>query len=190
MKLFPLSLPVAGSPALRFGPSLLLGCLLLAASPAWSQTVLENAALLGMSRQDLAPALPDARPVSAPRRLSSGAAGLLRVADTVCEGEHFEQTLYFSHQTLQQMDLVLRNPASGAGAQEAVSEIQAGLMQALRARLGPELAAFGAAPGAIAQTASWVSGGADVMLFRSGRPDHPTLRMVIRQRQLVDASAL
>ncbi len=164
--------------------------MLLAASPAWSQTVLENAALLGMSRQDLAPALPDARPVRSPRRLSSGAAGLLRVADAVCEGEHFEQTLYFSRQTLQQMDLVLRNPASGAGAQEAVSKTQGLLMQSLRAQLGPELAAFGAAPGAMAQTASWVSGAADVMLFRSGRPDHPTLRMVIRQRQLVDASEL
>ena len=143
-----------------------------------------------MNRKALAPGLPDARPVSSPRRLSSGAVGLLRIADAVCEGEHFEQTLFSSDQTLRQMDLVLRNPASGAGSQEAMSEVQAALMQALRTRLGPELAVFGAVPGAIAQTASWVSGGADVVLFRSSRPDQPTLRMVIRQRQLVDTSAL
>jgi hypothetical protein len=34
------------------------------------------------------------------------------------------------------------------------------------------------------------SADADVMLFRSGRPSHPSLRVVIRQRQRVDAGEL
>ena len=100
------------------------------------------------------------------------------MADALCEGAHFEQTLFFAHQKLTQMDLVLISP----GAEDAVSRIQAALLQSLRARLGPELAA--------GDSASWVSADADVMLFRSGRPDHPSLRVVIKQRQLVDAGEL
>lgn len=159
-------------------------------STAWPHTVLDNAALLGMGREQVAAALPDAQPVRAPRRLSSGALGSLRVADVLCEDAHFEQTLYFNHQKLAQMELVLLNPASGPGSEEAMAQVHEALLQSLRTRLGPELAAFGAAPGAIADTASWVSADADVMLFRSGRPGHPSLRIVIRQRQLVDAGEL
>ena len=190
MKFFPSHLLSVRSLPTGLGLPLLLSLALVAASPARARTVLENAALLGMSRQQLAPVLPDARPVSSPRRLSSGASGLLRVADAVCEGSHFVQTLFFLHQALQQMDLVLLDPASGPGAEAAVTKTQAFLVQSLRARLGPELAAFGAAPDGVAQTASWVSAGADVMLFRSGRPDHPALRMVIRRRLLVNANEL
>jgi hypothetical protein len=156
----------------------------------WPHTVLENAALLGLGREQIAAALPDAQPVRAPRRLSSGALGSLRVADAPCEGAHFEQTLYFNHQKLAQMDLVLLNPASGPGSEDAMAHIQEALLQSLRVQLGPELAAFAAAPGAVTDTASWVSADADVMLFRSGRPEHPSLRIVIKQRQLADAGEL
>lgn len=156
----------------------------------WPHTVLENAALLGLGREQIAAALPDAQPVRAPRRLSSGALGSLRVADAPCEGAHFEQTLYFNHQKLAQMDLVLLNLASGPGSEDAMPPVHDALLQSLRARLGPELAAFATAPGTVADTASWVSADADVILFRSGRPEHPSLRIVIKQRQLVDAGEL
>jgi hypothetical protein len=165
-------------------------CWLAACSSAWSQTVLDNAALLGQSREQVAAATPDAQPVRAPRRLSSGALGLLRVPDALCEGAHFEQTLFFAHQKLAQIDLVLLNPASGPGSEEAMARVHEALLQSLRARLGPELAAFGVTPGALADTASWVSADADVMLFRSGRPEHPSLRLVVKQRQLADAGEL
>lgn len=165
-------------------------CWLGLCASAGSQTVLENAALLGMSREQVAATVADTQPVRAPRRLSSGALGLLRVPDALCEGAHFEQTLFFSHQKLAQMDLVLLNPASGRGSEDAMAQAHEALLQSLRARLGPELAAFGAAPGAMADTASWVSADADVMLFRSGRAEHPSLRLVIKQRQLADAGEL
>lgn len=161
-----------------FRPQWLLAGLLWLSSSAWAHTVLDNTALLGMSHEQVAASLANAQPVRSPRRLSSGALGSLRVADALCEGAHFEQTLFFAHQKLTQMDLVLISP----GAEDAVSRIQAALLQSLRARLGPELAA--------GDSASWVSADADVMLFRSGRPDHPSLRVVIKQRQLVDAGEL
>lgn len=170
-------------------PWLLAGALCLC-SAAWSRTALENTALLGMSPEQVTASLPDAQPVRSPRRLPTGALGSLRVPDAAFEGAHFEQTLFFAQQKLTQIDLVLLNPASGPGADEALNQTQAALLQSLRARLGPELAAFGAAPGAVADTASWVSADADVMLFRSGRPGHPSLRVVIKQRQLVDAGEL
>ncbi len=159
-------------------------------SVAWPHTVLENAALLGIGRDQVAAALPDAQAVRAPRRLPSGAVGSLRVADAPCEGVHFEQTLYFNHQKLTQMDLVLLNPASGPGSEDAMAHVHEALLQSLRTRLGPELAAFATAPGTLADSASWVNADADVMLFRSGRPEHPSLRIVIKQRQLVDAGEL
>lgn len=153
---------------------------------AWSQTVLESVDLLGMRREQLEPALPGAQPVRSPRRLSSGALGSLRVPDVLLEGRHFEQTFYFAHQQLEQMDLVLLSP----GAEGAVTQTQVALLQSLRARLGPELASFASVPEALPDSASWVSASADVMLFRSGTANHPTVRMVIRQRHLVDASEL
>ena len=168
---------------------LLVGALWLC-SAAGAHTVLENTALLGLSPEQVTASLPDAQPVRSPRRLSSGALGSLRVPDALYEGAHFEQTLFFAQQKLTQIDLVLLNPASGPGADEALTQTQTALLQSLRARLGPELAAFGAAPGAVADTASWVSADADVMLFRSGRQGHPSLRVVIKQRQLVDAGEL
>lgn len=143
-----------------------------------------------MSREQVSATVADTQPVRAPRRLSSGALGLLRVPDALCEGAHFEQTLFFAHQKLAQMDLVLLNPASGRGSEDAMAQVHKALLQSLRARLGPELAAFGTAPGATADTASWVSADADVMLFRSGRAEHSSLRLVIKQRQLADAGEL
>ena len=110
-------------------PWLAAGALWLCAS-AWSHTVLENTALLGMSPDQVAAALPGAQPVRSPRRLPSGALGSLRVPDALCEGAHFEQTLFFAHQKLAQMDLVLLNPDSGPGAEEALAKAQAAVLQA------------------------------------------------------------
>lgn len=169
---------LSGPVSLGFRPPWLLASALWLSSSAWSHTVLENTALLGMSHEQVVAALVDAQPVRSPRRLSSGALGSLRVPDALCEGTHFEQTLFFAQQKLAQMDLVLLSP----GAEDAVNRIQAALLQSLRARLGPELAA--------GDSASWAGADADVMLFRSGRPGHPSLRLVIRQRQLVDAGEL
>jgi hypothetical protein len=116
----------------------LIGAFWLGLCPvAWAHTVLENAALLGMGREQVASALPDAQAVRAPRRLSSGALGSLRVADAQCEGSHFEQTLYFNHQKLAQMELVLLNPASGPGSEDTMAHVHEALLQSLRARLGP-----------------------------------------------------
>ena len=177
----------------RFRLLVLLAIALAAGSSAWSQTVLENTALLGMSRQQLASARVDAHPVRSPRRLSSGALGTLRMADVLYEGAHFEQTLFFGHQKLEQMDLVLLSPGPGAGLGSdaaATAAIYASLVQSLRSKLGPELGSSGTTPVTETDTASWVTASADVILFRSGKPDHPSLRVVIKQRQQVDASEL
>lgn len=56
--------------------------------------------------------------------------------------------------------------------------------------LGPELATFAASPETMADTAWWVSAGADVTLFRSGTSEHPGVRLVLRQQRPVDASEL
>lgn len=179
--------------ALRFRLPVLLAGALWACASAWSQTVLDNAALLGMSRQQVMPALVNAQPVRSPRRLSSGAVGSLRVPDALCEGLHFQQTLYFAHQTLGQMELVLLNPAAGTGAsnaEAATAATFAALVQSLRKELGPELATFASSPEIMADTVSWVSAGADVTLLRSGTLKHPGVRLVIRQQRLVDASEL
>lgn len=102
----------------------------------------------------------------------------------------FEETYFFARQKLTQLELVLLDTGAGAGADQAVTDAQRALLTTLRAELGPELAAFGVPAQTLTDTASWVVGDADVMLFRSGRPGAPTLRVVIRQRQLVDASQL
>ncbi|SFC19562.1 hypothetical protein SAMN05216344_11110 [Polaromonas sp. OV174] len=175
---------------LRFSCLWLLATALWPVSSAWSQTVLEHAAWLGMSRDQLAPLLVDANAVRSPRRLSSGALGTLRVPDVLCEGQHFEQTLFFAQQKLAQIEWVLLNPGAGPDAETAMLQTQQALLQSLREKLGPELAGFAVAPGSVADSASWVSAGADVMLFRSGKANHPSLRMVMKPRQLVDASEL
>lgn len=148
---------------------------------AQAQAVLDNAGLLGLSAGELAARLPAIQTVHSPRRLSSGALGSLRVADAVYDGLHFEQTLYLAHQKLQQTDLVLSNPEPG--------QVDA-LVQSLRARLGPELASSFSASDAVIATASWVSGEADITLFHAAPPARPSGRLVIKQRQLRDASEL
>jgi hypothetical protein len=125
-----------------------------------------------MSHEQVAASLADAQPVRAPRRLSSGALGSLRVPDALCEGAHFEQTLFFAHQKLTQMDLVLISPAR----RRRRGRIQAPCCNHCAPGWAPSFAA--------GDSASWVSADTDVMLFRSGRPDHPSLRLVIKQRQL------
>lgn len=147
----------------------------------WPQSLMDNAALLGLARSELPSRFAAAQPVRTPRRLSSGALGLFRVPDVVLEGMHFEQTLYFNQQRLEQTELVPVNAGPDA---------YGALVQSLRTQLGPELASSASSPGMLMDTASWVQGEADVMLFRSGRADHPVVRLVIRRRQLQDASTL
>ena len=165
---------------------------LLTCTAARSQTVREQVGLLGMTHEQLAPRLAGAQPVRAPRRLSSGAVGSWRVQDALCEGIHFEQTLFFARHKLAQMDLVLLQAGLNLAAGDAAARrtAYAGLVQSLRAQFGAELASSASTSEMVMDTASWVSGGADVMLFFSGKADHPTLRLVIRQRQLVDAGEL
>ena len=170
----------------------LAACALLAGTGAWSQTVREQLGLLGMTHERLGAQLKDIQPVHAPRRLSSGALGSWRVPDTLCEGVHFEQTLFFVRQKLVQMDLM---PIGGehhlaSDDPASVANAYARLVLSLRAQFGAELASSASTPELVMDTASWVTGSADVVLFRSGKPDHSTLRLVIRQRQLVNAGEL
>ncbi|MES2399394.1 MAG: hypothetical protein V4573_05350 [Pseudomonadota bacterium] len=148
---------------------------------ASAQGVLDNTALLGMTSAELASRLPPTQTVRPPRRLSSGAVASLRVPDALYDGLHFEQTLYLAHQKLQQTDLVMTSPAP---------DQIATLLQSLRRQLGAELASSYATPEAVIDTATWVSGDADVTLFYSTLPERPSVRLVIRQRQLRDASEL
>ena len=150
-------------------------------SAASAQAVLDNTALLGMTAGELASRLPPTQAVRPSRRLSSGAVGSLRVPDALYEGLHFEQTLYMAHQKLQQTDLVMASPAP--------DQVMA-LLQSLRRQLGAELASSYSTPDAVIDTATWVSGDADVMLFYSALPERPSVRLVIRQRQLRNAGEL
>ena len=159
---------------------LLTGLVVVCAS-ASSQTLSATADLLGMRHEQLQGSLAGAQPVHAARKLSSGAIGSWRVPDVLLQGMHFEETFFFLHQKLTQMELVPVNPDPTA---------YTDLVQSLRAQLGPELASSANAPDAMMETASWVKGDADVMLFLSGKPGHTGLRLVIRQRQLLDASEL
>jgi hypothetical protein len=182
-----------GGPTGRFAVVLAFATgALMACTGVWSQTVREQVGLLGMTHEQLAPQLVGVQPVRSPRRLSSGAVGSWWVADALCEGFHFEQTLFFARQTLAQMDLVLLqagyNPAAADAAPARTA--YAALVQSLRVRFGAELASSASTSELVMDTASWVSGSADVMLFLSGKSDRPTLRLVIRQRQLVDAGEL
>ena len=164
-------------------------CVLLFASAfgvsvhADTHTVLDNAALLGQSAAQLQPQLAGLQTVHSPRRLSSGALGSARLPDALCEGMHFEQTFFFVNQKLRQMELLLLSAPA-----DITTLSQASLLQTLRTELGPELASFNAAP--LPDSASWVSGDADVTLYRSGRPERPSLRIVIRQREIVSADEL
>lgn len=157
---------------------LLLG---LAGSAAWSQTVAAHVGLLGMRQDQLETTLAGVQPVRSPRRLSSGALGALRVPNALFERRQFEEILFFAHQKLVQMELLPIHSGPSAFAD---------LTQSLRGQLGPELAASASTAHLLMDTASWVWGGADVMLFRSGKPEHPLVRLVIKQRQLVNADEL
>ncbi|MDB5966580.1 MAG: hypothetical protein JWQ72_3080, partial [Polaromonas sp.] len=63
---------------------------------ACAATVPERLALLGRAPADVRDALATTEAVRAPRRLASGAVGLLRVPETVLEGLRFEEPLFFS----------------------------------------------------------------------------------------------
>lgn len=158
-----------------------LALLGLAGAAAWSQTVTASVGLLGMRQDQLQTSLAGVQAVRSPQRLSSGAVGALRVPNALFERRHFDETLFFAHQKLVQMHLLPINSGT---------TVYTDLAQSLRSQLGPELASSSSTAYWLMDTASWVSGDADVMLFRSGKPDHPVVRLVIKQRQLADASAL
>jgi hypothetical protein len=148
----------------------------LGALPAFAGNVVpEKTGLLGLSREQLETLLPGAQRVRAPRRLSSGAVSQLQQADVLLGRAHFDETFYFAQQKLTQIEMVSRPDEAGA-------DEFATLLAALKTELGPELAA--------ADTASWVHGDADILLYRYGNTARPTVRLVIRQRQLVDAGEL
>ena len=168
---------------------------LLTCTGAWSQTVPDNIALLGMRPQQLEslPVAPEV--VRSPRRLSSGAMGLLRIPDVLCEGMHFEQTLFFAHGVLEQTRLVLLVSMPAISGTPAVGSLPAGaayvaLMNILRRQFGSELSSSDATSDNSMASASWVSGDADVMLFRSGKPGRVNVRLVIKRRKLVNADEL
>jgi hypothetical protein len=177
------SLPVSSvldltpRPALKSATfqTLLLSALLLGhAAVSAAGAIADRTGLLGQSLEQVEAAFDSARPVHAPRRLPSGASGLLRQPDVVYEGAHFEQTFYFAQQKLQQIEMVSLPGLADGGFGH--------LLASLKSQLGPELAA--------GDSASWVQGDADVVLYRYGRPDAPTVRLLIRQRRQADASEL
>ncbi|RZJ04573.1 MAG: hypothetical protein EOO54_25255 [Haliea sp.] len=152
---------------------LLAACFL--ALPAWAaEGIEEKLGLLGMGRQALEASLDGAERARA-RRLPSGAVAQLRQADVAFGPGRFEQTFFFAQQRLVQIELVSLPETAGAN---LFNE----LVMAMRQSLGPELAA--------GDSASWVHQDADVLLFRYGDPTHPAVRIVVRQRQLVDAGEL
>lgn len=153
------------------------------ATPAAAQAVHGNTAStrlldlmdsLGASRQQVESSIDGLQRARPQRRLPSGATAQLRQADVFFEGGHFEQTFYFSGQTLAQIDLVSL-PGTAPG-------LFAALVAGFRTSLGAELDA--------GDSVSWVYGEADVMLYRYGDVSRPTVRLVVRQRRLVDAGEL
>ncbi|MDO9404142.1 MAG: hypothetical protein Q7T87_08935 [Polaromonas sp.] len=144
--------------------------------PAWAgDAIVQKASLLGMTRQALEPMLEGAQRARA-RRLPSGAVAQLRQPDVAFENGRFEQTFFFEQQKLSQIELVSL-PDTGPGATLFDS-----LLDDFRQSLGPGLVA--------GDSASWVAGDADVLLYRYGDPSRPTVRIVVRERQLVDAGEL
>lgn len=170
----------------------LLGGMLLSAhvgiAAAGAATIDDSLAALGSSVLSVQASHPDAERPRAPRRSPSGAAGLLRIPVAFCEGYAFEQTFFFRDQQLTEVDMVWQGP-EGGGATTSAAAFTA-LVGGLRQRYGAELASAASTATTVMETASWVAGGRSITLFRSGRADHPVLRMVVRQRQVVDAGEL
>ena len=163
----------------------------LTCTAARSQTVPDNIALLGTRAQQLEALPAGTQAVRSPRRLSSGALGLLRIPDVLCEGAHFEQTLFFSHGVLEQTELMLLDSRSAISGTSGTSDgAFATLVNILRRQFGSELSSSGVTPDSARASASWVSGDADVMLFRSGRAGRTDVRLVIKRRKLVNADEL
>lgn len=158
--------------------SVLAAWLCLCSASSFAAGILDKTSLLGLAREEVEPALAGVQQVRAPRRLPSGATGQLHQADVLYEGAHFEQTFFFAQQKLKQIEMIsLPGQAARAGRDEFSA-----LLASIKAQLGPELAS--------GDSASWVHEDADILLYRYGRPDSPTVRLVIRQRQLVDAGEL
>lgn len=169
-------------PPIRAGLSVVALILALAwHAAAAAAPLLDKAALLGQSREEIESAFAGAERVRAPRRLPSGATGQLRQPDVFYEGAHFDQTFYFAQQKLRQIELVSL-PGESIGTGTDRSGAFGALLESLKAQLGPELAA--------GDSASWVHGDTDVLLFRYGNPDRPTVRLVVRQRNVVEAGEL
>lgn len=173
-------------------PLLCAVCLLalcLLSPHAAAQTVPDAVGLLGQDRANVQAAV-GAQPMRANRRLPGGLVGLLQAPDVLCESLHFSQTLYFRDQALEQVEWVWLGPMALAGQPPDSVGAFAQLLGVLRSRYGTELASAASTRDTVMETASWVAGNANVQLYRAGRADHPVVRLVIRQRRLVDAGDL
>ena len=152
----------------------LLAVLAFAAPAHAGNAILEKTGLLGSSRQQIEASLDGLQRARPQRRLPSGATAQLRQPDVAFEGGRFEQTFFFAQQSLAQIELVSAPDASG--------HLFQNLVGSFREELGAELDA--------GDSVSWVRGDADVMLYRYGDLSKPTVRLVVRQRQLVEAGEL
>lgn len=146
--------------------------------------VAQAAALIGADPAQVEASLGPLQRVRAPRRLPSGAVGSWRRGDVMVEGARFEETLFFAEQQLQQAEFMLQ-----PGVGDSLVEFGA-LAAALSAEFGPPQRSAQDDAGMIMETATWQSAGRDVVLYRSGRPERPTVRIVVRRQQLRDASEL
>lgn len=143
------------------------------------------AAGLGSAAGELGSLLAGAERVRRPNSLA-GALGLWRVPRFRLGNFYYEQTLYFSEQRLQQIELLQlpddAQDAAGSGFDE--------LLSACREALGPELAARADRGEQRMQSASWASQTLDVMLLRSGSAARPRTRILYKMRKLKDADEL
>lgn len=157
--------------------------LALAATGALAETgMARKAGLLGMSRTQVEQSLADVQAVRSTRRLASGATSQLMQADVLYEGVHFEQTFFFTQQKLTEIELLSLPESTSGASTSAASDRFAALLAALKTELGPELAA--------GDSAFWVHGDANIVLYRYEKSGRPSIRLVIRRRQQVDASTL
>lgn len=161
---------------------------LLWAPGTFAAPLTTSVAALGLTAHDVQQAFPEAVPVRAPARLSSGAIGLLRQAHALCEGLPFAQTFYFKAEQLTQVEMTWLGDESHASTDSA-SAFTA-LVRSISSQLGAELSTAASTATTVMESASWTNANSSVVLFRSGKADKPVVRLVVRQRELVDGSTL
>jgi hypothetical protein len=154
-----------------FVAALATGALTLSAN-AQAQAV-PGGARLGMTVPQLRHAVPSLQRVPRPTRLSGGLAGSWSAPPLHVAGVALKPTVYFAAGELRRVEYLATDPAPSAfGA----------LRKWGRARWGAELGAWDPD----ASFASWASDDVDAYLQRSG----PKLRLVLKRRELKDASEL